>query len=703
VPTMEQRHSRRADRLSGGDHGPQSQPLRPSRAPETELTPDRRTTARLIAVLTLLTAALAGAPTGLARQPAGAAEAALTPRKILAVKISNTRVGDFPQVGLPNADLVYTELVEGGQTRHIGLFSSQVPPKVQPVRSLRETDLELLPQFGKIGIAFSGHASEMKQLADSSGQVLFSEQLRSPEIYRDLTRCASSGALSCVTVKTPAAMARLTGTGGRSVVLSRAGLPAGSVPSAAVYSGRALSNATLHFPAKMAVTWDGVNRRYTVRTGSLPSTGLKWNAVTRRWSKVPLTAGSVVIQSVSTTKVRDSYLCRPDWMGGSDPVYRSNSVGSGDALLLRGGKVYRLRWSRSSTAGVTTFRHAVAGSPRVRIAGRPWVFLFPESGRAYLAGNPWYPSAPLPRPAAPTATPSDECPHRVLMTPSLVKTPEGSRVVVRLRDEQLSLRGTPVVGATVRIVDRFGVVHPPAVTNAGGRIVVPAAALSTGWARVTLPKSPEYRGSSVTVLRGMTSGTGVVTGNSSSYTIGISAPSQLNGSVRMVRFFGRVLNAHGTVAFTVERRPAVAGSSWTRVTHPAASVPAPRGGAGSLVDANVALPATKAYYLRIVMRDAAGHVAKSQTVRIGPAPRTMSWSFSPALRVGQKVAIKAPVVSPPGPVTYTSLTTSTCTVSRTSPRYVVGRAAGTCTLRASVAGTAYVLPASRKASFAVTR
>jgi hypothetical protein len=189
---------------------------------------------------------LLGAPTGLARQPAGAAEAALTPRKILAVKISNTRVGDFPQVGLPNADLVYTELVEGGQTRHIGLFSSQVPPKVQPVRSLRETDLELLPQFGKIGIAFSGHASEMKQLADSSGQVLFSEQLRSPEIYRDLTRCASSGrsVLRDGEEKRRPRWRASPATGGRSVVLRfGAGLPAGSVPSAAVYSGRALSNA----------------------------------------------------------------------------------------------------------------------------------------------------------------------------------------------------------------------------------------------------------------------------------------------------------------------------------------------------------------------------------------------------------------------------------------------------------------------------
>jgi hypothetical protein len=146
------------------------------------------------------------------------------------------------------------------------------------------------------------------------------------------------------------------------------------------------------------------------------------------------------------------------------------------------------------------------------------------------------------------------------MTPSLVKTPEGSRVVVRLRDEQLSLRGTPVVGATVRIVDRFGVVHPPAVTNAGGRIVVPAAALSTGWARLTLPKSPEYRGSSVTRparhdVRHWRCARQLVV-----VPIGISAPSQLNGSVRMVRFFGRVLDAHGTVAFTVERRPAVAGA-----------------------------------------------------------------------------------------------------------------------------------------------
>src|SRR3954447_14750583 len=96
--------------------------------------------------------------------PAAAPRAAadvVVARKILAVKIPNARAGDFPQRGLPNADLIYTELVEGGLTRHVGVFSSSVPRRVAPLRSLRETDLQLLPQFGRIGIAFSGHASQM--------------------------------------------------------------------------------------------------------------------------------------------------------------------------------------------------------------------------------------------------------------------------------------------------------------------------------------------------------------------------------------------------------------------------------------------------------------------------------------------------------------------------------------------------------------
>ena len=76
-------------------------------------------------------------------------------KRVLAVKIDNI-VTARPQTGLQSADIVYVEPVEGGLTRFMAVFSSRVPTTVGPVRSARESDLYLLPQFGRPAFAWSG-------------------------------------------------------------------------------------------------------------------------------------------------------------------------------------------------------------------------------------------------------------------------------------------------------------------------------------------------------------------------------------------------------------------------------------------------------------------------------------------------------------------------------------------------------------------
>jgi len=107
---------------------------------------------------------------------------------ILAVKIDNTGLA-HPQVGLTKADVVYVEQVEGGVTRLAAVYSSLIPSRVGPVRSARITDIELLRQYGTVGLIYSGaqrrlnpllRRAELKLLAGGRG---FSRESSRPAPY----------------------------------------------------------------------------------------------------------------------------------------------------------------------------------------------------------------------------------------------------------------------------------------------------------------------------------------------------------------------------------------------------------------------------------------------------------------------------------------------------------------------------------------
>jgi hypothetical protein len=76
-------------------------------------------------------------------------------RPALFVKIDNVPEAR-PQAGLNQADIVFEEGVEGNVSRLAAVFHSSDAEGVGPVRSVRTTDLELLPLFGRLVFASSG-------------------------------------------------------------------------------------------------------------------------------------------------------------------------------------------------------------------------------------------------------------------------------------------------------------------------------------------------------------------------------------------------------------------------------------------------------------------------------------------------------------------------------------------------------------------
>lgn len=94
-------------------------------------------------------------------------------RPVLAVKIDNASAA-LPPDGLEDADIVFEEEVEGGLTRFLALFHSDDPKEVGPVRSGRESDADLLPQFEPV-LGLSGAAAPVEKLFRDAGIAFFQE------------------------------------------------------------------------------------------------------------------------------------------------------------------------------------------------------------------------------------------------------------------------------------------------------------------------------------------------------------------------------------------------------------------------------------------------------------------------------------------------------------------------------------------------
>lgn len=75
-------------------------------------------------------------------------------RAALAVKIDNS-VGGQPQFNLADADVVFEENVEG-VTRFVAVFHTAMPDRIGPVRSARESDLDIVSALNRPILAWSG-------------------------------------------------------------------------------------------------------------------------------------------------------------------------------------------------------------------------------------------------------------------------------------------------------------------------------------------------------------------------------------------------------------------------------------------------------------------------------------------------------------------------------------------------------------------
>ena len=81
-------------------------------------------------------------------------------RRSMSVKIDN-HPQSGSKVGINSADVVFETLAEGGVTRFNAVYQSEIPEIVMPVRSARDSDLYIVPQFGNALFFYSGGNNEV--------------------------------------------------------------------------------------------------------------------------------------------------------------------------------------------------------------------------------------------------------------------------------------------------------------------------------------------------------------------------------------------------------------------------------------------------------------------------------------------------------------------------------------------------------------
>ncbi|MFF3935781.1 DUF3048 domain-containing protein [Streptomyces phaeofaciens] len=262
---------------------------------------------------------------------------------VLAVKIDNAPAAR-PQTGLDSADLVYVEQVEGGLSRLMAVYATNTPKAVGPVRSARESDLELLRQFQEPVLAFSGAQSKLLPLIDRAPLDAVTPTDMSGAYYRGTGRPAPHN----LYVRPARLLPSLPGAAGLTTGFRLGPAPDGGTPE---------TSRTVRYPAaRFTFTWSGERDRWLVSMDGTPT-------VTADGARVA--PATVVVQYVT---VRRSGF--QDFLGNNTPY--TETVGSGRAEVLRGGRSYDVTWTRPTALDGTRFTTA-DDTPVDFAEGQVWV------------------------------------------------------------------------------------------------------------------------------------------------------------------------------------------------------------------------------------------------------------------------------------------------------------------------------------------
>lgn len=257
-----------------------------------------------------------------------------------------------PQVGLERTDIVFEELVEGGITRYVAVWHSDVPELLGPIRSIRPMDPDIVSPFGGV-IFYAG------------GQARFVAMMRAAPVYNAIHgqsdtaaymyRASDRSAPHNVIVKASEFLAAHSDI---APPAQQFAYSLDSASSTAAREGAPTATLQLTFSPgfRPAWTWDPATARYLrLQDGApdLDSAGAQLAATNVVSMRVPVT----VSQSIPKTEM----------------------LGSGEVWVTTGGGTVHGSWHKAAATDVIELRDDSGIVIRLG-AGNTWVELVPTAG-----------------------------------------------------------------------------------------------------------------------------------------------------------------------------------------------------------------------------------------------------------------------------------------------------------------------------------
>jgi hypothetical protein len=275
--------------------------------------------------------------------------------QVVVIKVDNSPTARSLQTGFAHAPVVYQEVIEGEATRFAAVFVGRGSPDVGPVRSARDTDIELFAEYGSIVFGFSGANAHVRAHVDASPLVPVPQE-RYAGAYPLRGRRAEAFNFYTSTSRLIDAEPR-RGVGVRDVGFRFGPEPVGGV---AVHG-----DVRVTFNGASYVTFHYNDRRHG------------W-ALTQNGRAMSLADGTVVVpqnvivQFVPVVRGRYS-----DVLGNNSPD--THSIGHGRAVVFRDGQRFDGTWKRPTRGVGTHFVTAAGEDIMLRPGGQTWVLLVPTT------------------------------------------------------------------------------------------------------------------------------------------------------------------------------------------------------------------------------------------------------------------------------------------------------------------------------------